>query len=125
MSAMLPVWVGLGAGIGAPLRFLTDRAVQRGHDSTFPWGTFTVNALACLVLGLVTAAGAAAGWNSGVLALLTTGVCGAYSTYSTFSYETLGLIRERAYLFATANVAINVVAGLGAASLGLSLGSAW
>ena len=43
--------VVLGAAIGAPLRYLTDLTVQKRHDSVFPWGTFTVNVVGCLVLG--------------------------------------------------------------------------
>ncbi len=42
--------------VGAPLRYLTDRAVQSRHDSVFPWGTFTVNVAGCLILGLLTGA---------------------------------------------------------------------
>ena len=48
--------VVVGAVVGAPLRYLTDRAVQARHDSVFPWGTFVVNAGACLVLGVLTGA---------------------------------------------------------------------
>lgn len=51
-------WLVVVAGgmIGAPLRYLTDRAVQSRHDSVFPWGTFVVNAVGCLVLGVLTGA---------------------------------------------------------------------
>lgn len=45
-----------GAVVGAPLRYLTDRAVQSRHDSVFPWGTFAVNVAGCLILGLLTGA---------------------------------------------------------------------
>lgn len=50
----------IGAAVGAPLRYLTDRAVQSRHDTVFPWGTFTVNVSGCLVLGLLTGAVAVA-----------------------------------------------------------------
>ncbi|WP_206437606.1 fluoride efflux transporter FluC, partial [Candidatus Protofrankia datiscae] len=46
----------VGAAVGAPLRYLTDRAVQARHDTAFPWGTFTVNVAASAVLGLVSGA---------------------------------------------------------------------
>lgn len=49
-----------GAMIGAPLRYLTDRTVQSRHDTLFPWGTFTVNVVGCLILGLLTGAAGAA-----------------------------------------------------------------
>lgn len=54
-----------GAMVGAPLRYLTDRAVQTRHDSVFPWGTFTVNVCGSLVLGLLTGAVAAGAASSG------------------------------------------------------------
>ena len=48
-----------GAMVGAPLRYLTDRAVQSRHDTVFPWGTFTVNVVGSLILGLLTGAASA------------------------------------------------------------------
>lgn len=106
----------LGAILGAPLRYLTDRAVQNRHDSLFPWGTLTVNLIGCLILGGL--AGAGTHISTAALALLGTGFCGALTTYSTFSYETLRLAEERAYFYAAANITLSVVAGLGAALLG-------
>ncbi|MFG2293016.1 fluoride efflux transporter FluC [Streptomyces sp. NPDC048603] len=106
-----------GAAVGAPLRYLTDRAVQLRHDSAFPWGTFTVNAAACLVLGAL----AGASLSAGPYALLGTGLCGALSTYSTFSYETLRLAELGRGFLAAANVAASVLVGLGAVHLGWQL----
>ncbi|CAM5579246.1 fluoride efflux transporter CrcB [Streptomyces purpurascens] len=104
-----------GAIVGAPLRYLTDRAVQSRHGSGFPWGTFTVNVTGCLVLGLLTGAA------SHLQLLLGTGLCGALTTYSTFSYETLRLAETGARLQAAVNVAASVAAGLGAAFVGAAL----
>ncbi|MBO0916912.1 fluoride efflux transporter CrcB [Streptomyces sp. NBC_01260] len=113
-----------GAAVGAPLRYLTDRAVQSRHDSVFPWGTFTVNVTGCLVLGLLTGAVTAGAASSHVQLLLGTGLCGALSTYSTFSYETLRLAEDGARFYAAANVAASVVAGLGAVFAGITLAEA-
>jgi fluoride exporter len=113
-----------GAMVGAPLRYLTDRAVQARHDSVFPWGTFTVNVVGCLVLGLLAGAATAGAASSQVQLLLGTGLCGALTTYSTFSYETLRLAENGARLFAVANVAMSVAAGLGAAFAGAALARA-
>ncbi|MFF7871439.1 fluoride efflux transporter CrcB [Streptomyces qaidamensis] len=104
-----------GAMVGAPLRYLTDRAVQARHDSVFPWGTFTVNVTGCLVLGLLTGAAAH------LQLLLGTGLCGALTTYSTFSYETLRLAETGARLQAALNVGVSVAAGLAAAFAGAAL----
>jgi CrcB protein len=107
-----------GAAVGAPLRYLTDRAVQSRHDSVFPWGTFVVNIAGCLVLGLLTGAVSAGFAGPRLQLLLGTGLCGALTTYSTFSYETLRLTGTGAGLYAAANVVASVVAGLGAAFAG-------
>ncbi|MEV6166944.1 fluoride efflux transporter CrcB [Streptomyces sp. NPDC051954] len=113
-----------GAMVGAPLRYLTDRAVQSRHDSVFPWGTFAVNVAGSLILGLLTGAAAAGVANSHVQLLLGTGLCGALTTYSTFSYETLRLTETGAGLYAAANVAGSVAAGLGAAFAGVWIAQA-
>ncbi|MFJ3879163.1 fluoride efflux transporter CrcB [Streptomyces sp. NPDC090077] len=107
-----------GAVVGAPLRYLTDRAVQARHDSVFPWGTFVVNIAACLLLGVLAGAALAGAGSSRVDLLLGTGLCGALSTYSTFSYETLRLAERGRRFLAAANVAASVLAGLGAVTLG-------
>jgi CrcB protein len=119
VTALLVV---LGAMVGAPLRYLTDRAVQSRHDSVFPWGTCAVNLAGCLVLGGLAGAGSAL--PTPLLALLGTGFCGALTTYSTFSYETVRLIEQRAYFYATVNVVVSLVAGLGAVLLGYTVVSA-
>ncbi|MEV2214121.1 fluoride efflux transporter CrcB [Streptomyces sp. NPDC050997] len=116
--------VVVGAMVGAPLRYLTDRAVQSRHDSVFPWGTLAVNVTGCLILGLLTGAAAAGAAGSPLQLLLGTGLCGALTTYSTFSYETLRLTETGAGLYAAVNVVASVVAGLGAAFAGVGLAQA-
>jgi CrcB protein len=116
---MTVLLVILGAAVGAPLRYLTDRAVQARHESGFPWGTLTVNVAGCLLLGGLTGAGSAL--PAPLLALLGTGLCGALTTYSTFGYETVRLAQRRAYFLATANVLISLVAGLGGVLIGYAV----
>ncbi|MGP3980578.1 fluoride efflux transporter CrcB [Streptomyces sp. KR80] len=118
------VLVIAGAMVGAPLRFLTDRAVQAKHDTVFPWGTFAVNVVGCLVLGLVTGAVSAGAASSHVQLLVGTGLCGALTTYSTFSYETLRLMEDGARYFAAVNVVASAVAGLGAVFVGTEFAEA-
>ncbi|MEV0552147.1 MULTISPECIES: fluoride efflux transporter CrcB [unclassified Streptomyces] len=118
------VLVILGGMVGAPLRYLTDRAVQSRHDTVFPWGTFTVNVVGCLILGTLTGAAVAGAASSHLQLLLGTGLCGALTTYSTFSYETLRLTEDGARLYAAANVIASVTVGLGAAFAGVSVAEA-
>ncbi|WP_039799933.1 fluoride efflux transporter CrcB [Nocardia araoensis] len=104
----------VGGAIGAPLRYLIDRVVQDRRDSLFPWGTFLVNLIGCLVLGALSGAGTALA--SPLFVLLGTGFCGALTTYSTFSYETVRLAERGAYFYAATNVIVSVCAGLIAAA---------
>jgi len=117
VATMTVVLVALGAAVGAPLRFLTDRAVQARLGTSFPWGTLVVNMAGSLLLGFLAGLPASAA----ILALLGTGFCGALTTYSTFSYETLRLTRGGEPFAAVLNVVASLFAGFGAATLGLLL----
>ena len=121
MSLLLVV---AGAAIGAPLRYLSDRAIQVRHDTVFPWGTFTVNVIGSLILGILTGAITAGGASPQVQLAMGTGFCGALTTYSTFSYETLRLLEDDSRLFAATNVVASIVVGLGAAFLGVAISQA-
>ena len=118
---MTPLLVIVGAMIGAPARYLTDRYVQSRHDTVFPWGTFTVNIVGSFILGLLTAAAAHHGLPKPVVAFAGTGFCGALTTYSTFSWETVRLLENRAHFYAAANVVGSIIAGLGAAVCGAAV----
>ena len=120
MTATAGLLVVLGAAVGAPARYLTDRWLQSTHGTGFPWGTFAVNVVASFVLGLV----AGAGMSSALTTLIGTGFCGALSTWSTLGYETVRLAEERAWTPALFNVVASVLAGLGAAGLGFTLSTA-
>ncbi len=118
---MTALMIALGAAVGAPARYLADRAIQSRHETVFPWGTLTVNVVASLILGIVTGAGTHL--DPAAAALIGAGFCGALSTYSTFSYETMRLAADGARFYAAANIALSLVAGIGAAALGWSLGT--
>nr|WP_155073511.1 fluoride efflux transporter CrcB [Streptomyces taklimakanensis] len=111
--------VALGGAAGACLRYVVDRAVQARHESVFPWGTLTVNAVGSLLLGLLT--GSAWGAAGPGAALLGTGLCGALTTYSTFSHETLRLAELGRARAAAANAVVTPVVALGAVWSGLVL----
>lgn len=117
---MIPLLVILGAAVGAPLRYATDRIVQSRHSSAFPWGTFVVNVVGSLVLGAVVGAAA----SPELFALVGSGFCGALTTYSTFGHETVRLGADGRRGLAVLNAVGSVAAGLAAAALGLTVGAA-
>ncbi|GAA4907101.1 CrcB protein [Nonomuraea thailandensis] len=117
---MTVLLIVLGAAVGAPLRYLADRAVQARHDTVFPWGTLAVNVAGSALLGFL----AALPVEGAVWALAGTGFCGALTTYSTLGYETVRLVEEGARFHAVANAVASVVAGLGAAYCGAALAQA-
>ena len=116
--------VAMGAVVGAPLRDLTDRFIQARHDTIFPWGTLTVNVAGSLIMGFLVGAAAAGRLDPMIVTVLGPGFCGALTTYSTFGYETLRLAEGGSRLLATANIAINLFAGLGAAFVGVAIAAA-
>ena len=115
---MTVLLVLLGGAIGAPARYVTDVVVQSRHRAPFPWGTFTVNMAGSFVLGLVAAA-APSTW---VATLLGTGFCGALTTYSTFSFETVRLVEEGKQRVAATYVVLSLLLGLLSVSLGWWVG---
>ena len=115
---MTVLLVLVGGAAGASARYLTDVGVQRVRGTEFPWGTWTVNVLGAFVLGLVTVAG-----SSWLLTLVGTGFCGAFTTFSTFGYETVRLREEGRTGLAASNIAASVAAGLAAGALGWWLGT--
>jgi CrcB protein len=113
----------IGGAIGAPTRYLTDVVVQSRHRSVLPWGTVTVNVVGSFVLGLVAGLASTGHLPSSVLTLVGTGFCGALTTFSTFSYETVRLANAGQWRAAVGNVAISLAAGLAAVALGWWVGS--
>ncbi|MBA3277567.1 MAG: fluoride efflux transporter CrcB [Geodermatophilaceae bacterium] len=117
--------VALGSGLGAPARYLLHRFIQQRHQRVLPWGTSAVNISGSLLLGLLFGGAARWGLDQRVLAAVGTGFLGSYTTFSTFTWETVRLVENRAYLAAVANVALSLVAGLAAISAGIAVGMLW
>ena len=119
------LWVGLGGFFGANARYVLGLWVTTRYGTAFPYGTLIVNLTGSFILGLI------AGLLDGHLLApavrlsLAIGFVGAYTTFSTFTYETLRLIETGSLLLAGANVVGSVVAGLLAAVIGLAVGRAF
>lgn len=114
--------VGLGGFIGSVLRYLASLAFVQHTSSSFPFATLTVNVLGCFLIGLIVALGErwtflTPEWRI----FLTTGLCGGFTTFSTFSYESFGLLQDGQFLFLSVNIALSLILGLGATYLAILL----
>lgn len=105
-----------GGAVGAPLRYVTDRLVQKRHDQVFPWGTLVVNVAGSFLLGALLGTAGAGLLPPWVAPLVGVGFCGALTTFSTFSFETLRLLEESALVEAGLNVVVTLLAGIAACS---------
>lgn len=113
------VWAGVMVigGLGSVARFMVDRAVARRIARSFPFGTLTVNITGAVLLGFVTGLAL-----SHQAALLTgTAFVGAFTTFSTWMFETQRLTEERRTGLAAANVVVSVVLGITAAAAGQAM----
>ncbi len=119
---MLWVLVMLGAAVGAPARWLVDRAVRGRYAGLFPLGTFSVNMLGSLVLGVVLGVSVDTDGAGRAAALLGTGFCGAFTTFSTFSYESVVLAEEGSPRLGVLNLLASLALGVATAWLGWSVG---
>ncbi len=148
-----PVWIAflVAAALGAPARYLLDSVVQRATSAEYPWGTGVVNISGSFALGLLSGLALYHAFPSDATLVLGTGFCGAYTTFSTFAFETVRLIEgtgrgggsegrgggsegrggggegrrggRRARGAAIRNVVVNTGGGLLAAGAGLALAS--
>ena len=115
--------IAVGGAVGSMGRYLMQLAVARHFAHPFPLGTLLVNVLGCLLIGLFYALAEKGALASPELRLLlTTGFCGGFTTFSTFSYETLTLLQNGEYVLVALYVAGSVLLGLLAAFAGVALG---
>ena len=119
------LWISLGGAVGTAARYLLGGWVLQKFGSAFPWGTLSVNVIGSFLLGAVMQVALTTSLISPTLRLvLTTGVMGGFTTYSTFNYETLKFLEDGAVLFGLLNLGATVAACLVAGGLGL-FGARW
>lgn len=112
----------LGGGIGSVCRYLAGLSITRQLTTPFPAGTFVINITGCFLIGLLYGLADRHAWmNLEWRLFLTTGLCGGYTTFSTFSYESISLIRQGNYVYFLLYITLSVVLGLLATVAGSAL----
>ena len=115
------IWVALGSALGGVARYGCSGFAARYFGQTFPWGTLIVNVAGSLIIGFLATLAAPDGrllFTPDERALLMIGVCGGFTTFSSFSLETLNLVRDGEWLWASANIFLSLVLCLVAVWLG-------
>ena len=114
--------VGLGGGIGSMARYLSQRWFAATYIHPFPWGTFAVNIVGCFLIGLFWGLSFKSFDNNESWKLfLMTGLCGGFTTFSAFTLEAIGLIKEQKLALFFSYVAASVVLGLLATYIGMKI----
>lgn len=121
MTATTWVEFSIAAAVGAIARYTLDTLISHRVQGAFPWGTFVINVSGSLTLGVLTGLALYHGLESHPRVVLGTGFCGAFTTFSTFTFETIRLAEERATTEAAVNLGGTLIAGAAAAALGLAL----
>jgi len=111
----------VAGAVGAACRFLVERYVRDRTSGVFPWGILLINVSGSLILGFLTGLALYHGLPTTPRVLLGTGFCGAYTTFSTFTFDTVHLLEEGATTPALLNTLASLAATTAAAALGLAL----
>jgi CrcB protein len=116
-------WLCLAGSAGTLARYFLSGLVQRLHPYEFPWGTLVVNSLGCFLFGLIWSWGEGRGLISvHARAIILVGFMGAFTTFSTFAFETSQLLHRHELLTAGANILLSNVLGIALVFAGLALG---
>ena len=114
--------IGLGGGIGSIARYLCQKWIAENIQHPFPWGTFVVNILGCFLIGLIYAIAERTTLLSPQTRLfLITGLCGGFTTFSTFAFENMNLLRSGDIIYALLYIVASILLGIGAVFAGIGL----
>jgi fluoride exporter len=117
----LALAVAVVSGVGAVCRYVVDQVISHKHDSVFPWGTFAINVAGSFVLGLSTGLATHHGLSTTAAAIIGSGFCAGFTTFSTWMWETLALAETGAFVEAGLSAFASLAIGLAAAACGLGL----
>jgi CrcB protein len=122
------LWIAIGSALGGMARYACSRAVALRYGETFPWGTLTVNVVGSIIIGFVAALAAPESRvmiSPNARQFMMVGLCGGFTTFSSFSLQTLELIRNRDFAEAGGNILLSVAACMAAVAIGYIAGSAF
>ncbi len=106
------IYIFIGGGTGSVLRYLFTIFVNRQTDTFFPWGTFAVNIIGCILIGLFYTITSKMYITNEIRMMLTIGLCGGFTTFSTFCNENLSLLQDGHYLTFFSYVIASIVLGI-------------
>lgn len=114
--------IGLGGGVGSIARYLCQKWFAENIQHPFPWGTFVVNILGCFLIGLIYAiAEKTTILSPQTRLLLITGLCGGFTTFSTFAFENMSLLRSGDITYVLLYIVASILLGIGAVFAGIGL----
>jgi CrcB protein len=122
MTPLIFALLAVAGGVGATARYVLDGALRRRVPAGYPWATTIINVSGSAALGFLTGLAMDSAVPAGVSAVLGAGFLGGYTTFSTASYETVQLVRDRRYAAALGNGAGMAAGTVAVAALGLWLG---
>ncbi len=111
--------IGFGSFLGGIGRYLISIYINNRYLSNFPFGTLAVNVIGCFLIGIVYGLTEKGNINGEWRLFLATGILGGFTTFSSFSHETVTLLREEHYLYAFANLGFSILLGLAATLAGI------
>lgn len=113
--------VGIGGLLGSIARYLAASFLTKTIPSAFPYGTFAVNIIGCLIIGIIFGLSEKFNWLPEWRLFLATGVCGGFTTFSSFAYENILLLQDKDYLTFASYSILSFALGLIATFIGLAL----